>query len=65
MMIRELGCLYTKGLKMNGKFYYGDAAVGAANCTDRDGLDALCGLNRGRIKLPRKVYADLGYSGDD
>ncbi len=41
------------------------AAVGAANCTDRDGLDALCGLNRGRLKLPRKVYADLGYNGDD
>lgn len=39
------------------------AAVGAANCTDRDGLDALCGLNHARIKLPSKVYADLGYSG--
>jgi hypothetical protein len=41
------------------------AAVGAANCTDRDGLDALCGLNKTRIKLPKKVYADLGYSGED
>jgi transposase len=41
------------------------AAVGAANCTDRDGLDALCGLNKSRIGLPKKVYADLGYSGED
>lgn len=38
-------------------------AVGAANCSDRDGLDALCGLNRRRIKGVKKVYADLGYSG--
>ena len=41
------------------------AAVGAANCSDRDGLDALCGLNKTRVKMPRKVYADLGYSGED
>lgn len=41
------------------------AAVGAANCTDRDGLDALCGLNKNRIRLPKKVYADLGYGGED
>ncbi len=41
------------------------AAVGAANCTDRDGLDALCGLNKARIKLLKKIYADLGYSGED
>ena len=41
------------------------AAVGFANCTDRDGLDALCRLNKSRIKLPKKVYADLGYSGED
>lgn len=38
------------------------AAVGAANCTDRDGMDALCGLNKSRIGLPKKVYANLGYS---
>ncbi len=41
------------------------AAVGAANCTDRDGLDALCGLNKSRVRLPKKVYADLGYTGED
>ena len=41
------------------------AAVGAGNCSDRDGLDALCGLNKTRIKLPKKVYADLGYSGEE
>lgn len=41
------------------------AAVGAASCTDRDGLDALCGLNKTRLKLPKKIYADLGYSGED
>jgi putative transposase len=41
------------------------AAVGAANCTDRDGLDALCGLNANRLKLLKKIYADLGYSGED
>jgi len=41
------------------------AAVGATNCTDRDGLDALCGLNKARIKLLKKKYADLGYSGED
>lgn len=41
------------------------AAVGAANCTDRDGLDALCGLNKSRIGSLKKMYADLGYSGED
>ncbi len=41
------------------------AAVGAANCSDRDGLDALCWLNKTRVKMPKKVYADLGYSGED
>jgi hypothetical protein len=41
------------------------AAVGAANCTDREGLDALCGLNASRLKLLKKIYADLGYSGED
>ncbi len=41
------------------------AAVGGASCTDRDGLEALCWLNKNRIKLPKKVYADLGYSGED
>lgn len=41
------------------------AAVGAANCTDRDGLDALCGLNKKRIRSLKKMYADLGYSGED
>ena len=40
-------------------------AVGAASCTDRDGLDALCGLNANKTKLPGKIYADLGYSGED
>jgi putative transposase len=39
--------------------------VGAASCTDRDGLDALCGLNKNKLQLPRKVYADLGYGGED
>lgn len=38
--------------------------VGAGNCTDRDGLDALCVLNKDRVKLPGKIYADLGYSGE-
>lgn len=38
-------------------------AVGAANCTDRDGLDILCWLNRDKVPLPEKVYADLGYAG--
>lgn len=41
------------------------AAVGAANCTDRNGLDALCGLNKERIKSLEKIYVDLGYSGED
>ena len=41
------------------------AAVGAANCTDRDGLDALCGLNKSRTKSLKKVHADLGYNGKD
>lgn len=40
--------------------------VGAASCSDRDGLGALCyfAKNKGS-PLPRKVYADLGYSGED
>lgn len=37
--------------------------VGAANCTDRDGLDALCYLGKSKAVMPKKVYADLGYSG--
>ncbi len=41
------------------------AAVGAANCTDRNGLDALCGPNKRRIKSLEKMYVDLGYSGKD
>lgn len=42
------------------------AAVGAASCTDRDGLEILCYFNREkRLELPRKVYADMGYSGKD
>jgi len=40
--------------------------VGAASCTDRDGLDVLCYFAKDKkIQLPRKVYADLGYSGED
>lgn len=38
--------------------------VGAASCTDRDGLDALCYLNKNKRVLPKKVYADLGYNGE-
>ena len=37
--------------------------VGAASCTDRDGLDALCYLSKNKTAMPKKVYADLGYSG--
>ncbi len=39
------------------------AAVGAANCTDQDRLDALCGLNKAKIQMLKKIYAD--YSGED
>ena len=40
--------------------------VGAASCTDRDGLDVLCYFAKDKkIQLPKKVYADLGYSGED
>lgn len=40
--------------------------VGAACCTDRDGLDVLCYFAKNKkIRLPKKVYADLGYSGED
>jgi putative transposase len=39
--------------------------VGAANCTDRDGLEILCWLNKDKVALPKKIYADLGYSGKD
>ena len=40
--------------------------VGAASCTDRDGLDVLCYFAKDKkIQLPQKVYADLGYSGED
>jgi putative transposase len=40
--------------------------VGAASCTDRDGLDVLCYFAKEKkIQLPKKVYADLGYSGED
>lgn len=38
--------------------------VGAASCTDRDGLDALCYLSRNKTVMPKRVYADLGYSGE-
>ena len=37
--------------------------VSAASCTDRDGIDALCYLTKNRRALPKKIYADLGYSG--
>jgi transposase len=40
-------------------------AVGAASCTDRDGLDILCWLNKDKASLPGKIYADLGYAGED
>ena len=40
--------------------------VGSASCTDRDGLDVLCYFAKDKkIQLPKKVYADLGYSGED
>jgi len=40
--------------------------VGAASCTDRDGLDVLCYFAKDKkIRLPKKVYADLGYCGED
>lgn len=40
--------------------------VGAASCSDRDGLDALCYFAKSKgAWLPKKMYADLGYSGDD
>ena len=39
-------------------------AISAANCSDRDGLEILCHQSQSAGKaLPRKVYADLGYSG--
>ena len=41
------------------------AAIGAANSSDRDGLDVVCALNKNRIKLPKKIYADYGYSGEN
>lgn len=40
--------------------------VGAANCTDRDGLGVLCATTRRKnIVMPGKIYADLGYSGKE
>jgi len=40
--------------------------VGAASCSDRDGLDVLCYFAKDKkIQLPKKVYADLGYNGED
>lgn len=40
--------------------------VGAASCTDRDGLDALCYFAKDKkIELPEIVYADLGYRGEN
>jgi putative transposase len=37
--------------------------VSAASCTERDGLEVLLNMNQGLI--PRKVFADQGYSGAD
>lgn len=41
------------------------AAVGSANCPERDGLEALFFLRPKGQKLPTKVIADLGYCGKD
>lgn len=41
------------------------AIVGAANCSERDGLEALFCLRPKGQKLPGKVYADQGYCGED
>lgn len=41
------------------------AVVGAANCPERDGLEALFHLKPKGQKLPGKVYADQGYCGED
>ena len=41
------------------------AAVGAANCPERDGLEALFFLRPRGQKLPAKVIADQGYCGED
>lgn len=41
------------------------AVVGAANCPERDGLEALFHLRPKGQKLPEKVYADQGYCGED
>lgn len=40
--------------------------VSAASCTDRDGLDVLCRKSLLKQKgLPKKIYADLGYNGEE
>ena len=41
------------------------AVVGAANCSERDGLEALFFLRPKRQKLPQKVIADQGYCGEE
>jgi len=41
------------------------AAVGAANCPERDGLEALFFLRPKGQNLPAKVIADQGYCGED
>lgn len=41
------------------------AVVGAANCPERDGLEALFFLRPKGQKLPEKVIVDQGYCGED
>lgn len=41
------------------------AAVGAANCSERDGLEALFCLRPKGQSLPGKIFADQGYCGED
>jgi transposase len=38
--------------------------VGAANCGDRNGLEALLYFHHHKY-LPKKIFADQGYTGDD
>ena len=39
--------------------------VSAGNCGDRDGLEAMLFFAQGKEVLPKKIFADQGYSGQE
>jgi transposase len=41
------------------------AVVSSANCTDRDGFKALLHFFSGKLVLPKKIFLDAAYSGEE